>query len=536
MITFIKKYHTLPVILLSIGGMVKLYNDHEQFNRAITMLKAQHANLKTVQPCAQQENQKTWATTQAKVKDTVVQVFSQLAEIDLLEPYKSPSQGQGFGSGFFINDQGELVTNAHVVSHATSVWIQIPSLGKRVIDVEIVGVCPERDLALLRLTPENIALIKQVLGSIPYLKLGDSDAIYRADEILALGYPLGQNSLKSTTGVVSGRENIAGQHFIQMDAPINPGSSGGPSVNRYSEVIGINSAGIIQGGVQNVGYVIPVNELKIILDDLHKEKLLRKPFLGIRPMSGSEALTAYLGNPQPGGCYVAEVYKGSPLEKAGVLKGDMVYEINGYPVDVYGEMTVPWSEDKITISDYISRLKLGEKVHLVFYRKGIRKQVTINFDYTDLMPIRIMYPDYEEIPYEIIAGMVIVPLTLNHVALLHNHVPHLAHYTEIKEQQEPVLLMSHLFPDSQTHRSRALGIGALIQEVNGVPVKTIAALRAALIKGKDETFLTIKTNNAFAAFPLAKVLKDEPRFSQLYRYPISPTIQTLLQAVQLKAE
>ena len=118
-------------------------------------------------------------------------------------------------------------------------------------------------------------MIKRVLGSIPFLPLGDSDLIHRSDEVLALGYPLGQQSLKSTTGVISGRE----QHLIQMSAAINPGNSGGPSLNTKGEVIGINSAGI--PAAQNVGYMIPINDLKIVLADLYKVKLLRKPFLGV---------------------------------------------------------------------------------------------------------------------------------------------------------------------------------------------------------------------------------------------------------------
>src|SRR5262249_23942749 len=150
--------------------------------------------------------------------------------------------------------------------NATSVWIQIPSLGKRIIDVTIVGVCPERDIALLKLTPESEQLVRSLLGKIPYLPFGDSDGVHRAEELLALGYPLAQHTLKSTTGVVSGRENITGQAVIQMSAPINPGSSGGPSLNRAGQVIGINTATIL--GVQNANYIIPINEVKIVLDDL----------------------------------------------------------------------------------------------------------------------------------------------------------------------------------------------------------------------------------------------------------------------------
>ena len=96
-----------------------------------------------------------WRPVQERVKDTVVQVFAQIAELDLLQPYKTPTQASAIGSGFFINDEGDLITNAHVVDQAKAVWIQIPSLGKRIIDVDVISVSPERDLALLRVNPNH---------------------------------------------------------------------------------------------------------------------------------------------------------------------------------------------------------------------------------------------------------------------------------------------------------------------------------------------------------------------------------------------
>ena len=183
----------------------------------------------------------SWSALQTKVKNTVVQVFNQGAALDLLQPYKSPTQFQSVGTGFFINDQGELITNAHVIDQAKALYIQIPSLGKRQVEVYCVGVSPDRDLALLKVTEEGLKTIAQEMGAIPFLSLGDSDLVKRADEIMTLGYPLGQQGLKSTTGVVSGRE----ENLIQISAPINPGNSGGPSLNIQGDVIGINTSAIL---------------------------------------------------------------------------------------------------------------------------------------------------------------------------------------------------------------------------------------------------------------------------------------------------
>lgn len=527
----------LGIVTLLLGTVSMLWYQQQRLGERLVLLQGEQRPMMAspVQLTPIAANGSLWGGVQASAKDTVVQVFSQISEIDLLQPYRTPNQGQAFGSGFFISDQGELLTNAHVVANATSVWIQIPSLGKRIIDVTIVGVCPERDIALLQLTPESAQLVRSLLGKIPYLPFGDSDAVHRAQELLALGYPLAQHTLKSTTGVVSGRENITGQAVIQMSAPINPGSSGGPSLNRAGQVIGINTSTIL--GAQNANYIIPINEVKIVLDDLHHRKLVRKPFFGVVPLAANEALTEYLGNPKPGGVYAVEIYKKSLLESEGMQTGDMIYEINGHKVDNYGEMAVPWSEDRISMTDYIARLKLGQPVNLVYYRNGKRKEINFTFELSEQLPIRTIYPDYEHIDYEIVAGMVITPLTLNHAVGMQKVVPELSKYLETKEQLKPALLLTHVFPDSQAHRSRAIGIGSVITEVNGIPVGTLDELRAALLQHKDARFMTFKTsNNLFVVFERERVLFDELRFSQLYYYPISQTIQKILKASGLNSQ
>lgn len=464
-----------------------------------------------------------WRPIQEAVKDTVVQVFSQIAEFDFLQPYKTPAQYTSYGSAFFINEEGDLISNAHVVNQARALWIQIPSLGKQIIDIEVVSVSPERDIALLRLTPESKAKVRAQLGKIPYLKLGNSDNVFRSDEVMALGYPLGQQSLKSTTGVISGRE----RSMIQMSAPLNPGNSGGPTLNKRGEVIGINTA--IVAEAQSVGYFIPINDLEAIKPDLYKVKLLRKPYLGVLFNNASEQLTQYLGNPAPGGCYVAEVVKDSTLYKAGIERGDMLYQINGHKIDIYGEMRVPWNEDKISLIDYVSRLRIGEDVHIVAYRKGKRKEVCIKFNHSELPSIREVYPGYEPIDYEIFGGMVLMQLTFNHIQIMKNNIPGLMKYVELGNRGEPVLLITHIFPNSQLHRTRALMVGATINQVNGVPVHTLEDFRKVIKNSAHETFLTISaadnlsrtSDNMLVALAMDKVVQEESQLSQDFRYQLT---------------
>jgi len=471
-----------------------------------------------------------WRPVQDRVRDTVVQLFVQISAIDLLEPYKTPQQGTACGSGFFINDQGYLITNAHVINSAKSVWGQIPSLGKRIIDMEVVGISFERDLALLRVTPESRDLITKELGGIPYLPLGDSDLVRRSDEVLAVGYPLGQQSFKSTNGIISGHEH----HLIQMSAPINPGSSGGPLLNVRGEVIGVNSSGVTEA--QNVGYAIPINTLKTILNDLYEIKILRKPFLGVRFNNSTESLTKFLGNPLPGGCYVIETVKGSPLEKAGVMRGDMIYEINGHAVDMYGDMTVPWSEDKISIVDYPLRLSIGDTVTIGVYRKGQKKVFTVSFSLAEPQAIRSVYPGYETIDYEIFGGMVVQELNVNHIRMLGDHAPGLRKYGELKYQSEPVLIITHVFPDSQLYRGRNMPLGATLQEINGIKVKSLTDFRQVLKDIATQEYLTISASDnvtrasetIFVVLEVRKIIEEEQRLARDYRYQLSETAKEVL--------
>jgi serine protease Do len=352
---------------------------------------------------------------------------------------------------------------------------------------------------------------------------------------MTLGYPLGQQGLKSTVGVISGRESLEYRQFIQIDAPINPGNSGGPSLNFDGQVIGINTAGI--PGAQNVGYIIPINEIKTILADLYKreaesDKMLRKPFLGIGYGAGSLALNALLGNP-PGGVYITEVFKGSLLYNAGVKKGDILYEINGYRIDSYGQINVAWCEDKISIDNYSFYLRLGEPVKLVVYRKSERKELTVMFE--NVMPpaIRIMHPDFETIDYEVIGGMVIMQLARNHLPLLLNYSPMLIRYNEPKFQLKPALVITHVIPDSVAQRSRVIMPASLLKQVNGVKVHTLEELRNALLKSAQTNYVTVRVSEGFfAVFPVQQILNDEARLSFIYKYPISVAVKTLAELVE----
>ncbi len=467
-----------------------------------------------------------WVDVQKKVHDTVVQIFAKISKYNWFEPYKAPDQTINYGSGFLIHEDGSILTNFHVIEEAVGVQIQIPSLGKEQFDVEIVGIYPLMDLALLRIVPKDLLKIKKILGSIPKLALGDSDQVIRSQEILALGYPLGQQGLKSSQGIVSGREKLEMISFIQMTAPINPGSSGGPSLNSDGEVIGINFAGIEEA--QNVGYIIPINEVKSAIRDLNNVRLLRRPFLGGVFSISSDDMINFLNNPPQGGYYIVTIFEDSLLARANIIEGDMIYEINGYQVDKYGEISVPWSEDKISIFDLINRCTVGETISLVIYRTGKAIDITFNLSVEIPFPIREIYPGFEPIDFEVIGGMVVMPLTLNHVLFLQEIDPLFAKYTRINYQQSPKLLITNILHNSPFQRSRAIAAGDIISEVNGVCVATMEEFRNAALLSKKTGFLTIKTEEKlFGVVSLEKIIAQEDLLAVQHNYQKSKLIDQL---------
>lgn len=507
-----------------------------------------------------------WTKVRRELRNCVVQVFSHRAEFNWLEPYRTPAQGQSCGSAFFINDQGELITNAHVVNQAKAVFIQIPSQGKRQFEVDVIGLSMDRDLALLKLKPYNVDTIQQALGKIPFLTFADSNSIMGSEEIMTLGYPLGQQSLKGTTGIVSGREHIGGQYMIQISAPINPGNSGGPSIDRCGHVVGVNTSGIM--GSQNVNYIIPSNEVDLFIKQLrfmlNKQEVTKTPTLAENPLDAlnnnapepeqppllvrknplgliyapsSDDLARLLGNPVPGGLYITDTCPNSLVQKAGLKPGDMIYNFNGHTVDIFGDMQVPWSDEKVGIIDLMSLMTYGDNITMKIYRKGTPHNLKFTYEQTPLAPIRQLYPGYEAIDYEMIGGLVIMPLSLNLLYILAPAVPELAWYIDVRNQTKPALVVTHLLPDSVAMRARTINVGAVITETNGKPTRSLEDFRTALQESVTTNLLTLKTKDKlFIVFPFDQIVREEEKLARNFCFSITDTVRELRKKAYERAQ
>lgn len=469
------------------------------------------------------------------IGSAVVQIVSQIGTFDWLEPYAIAEQGERRGSGFFINHDGYLITNAHVIDGAKSLWVHVPMLGRHLVTASIVGVCPDRDIALLRIDPRALVALKEMSGgAVPTLTLGDSDLIRQGDSIVAFGYPLGDRRVKFSPGVVSGWEGSNGQSLIQITSPVNPGNSGGPLVDVQGRVVGIVAAQ--QSDAYGVGYALPINEVPLILDQLYTQRLVRKPILGAILVYGNDQKAAYLGNPLPAGVYISRVLPDSLFAKAGVQDGDMLYEFNGFALDAYGETVAPWGAERASLYDHASRLKIGQQVSLVVYRNGERKDLSMVFQETKLPAVRQMYPGYEPIEYEVIGGLVVMQLALNHIPLLFETAPELSVYQSPENVFKQRLIITHVIPGSTAQQARFLSEGDELETVNGKRVKTLKQLRTAISAGVSSEYLMITTRRAaVCVFSLKQILTDEIRLSADFAYPLSPFIRRLMKKTDVSA-
>ena len=257
---------------------------------------------------------------------------------------------QSLGSGVIIDAAGHVLTNEHVVLGAGSVMVNL--MDGRGLKADIIGVDPESDLAVLKL---------RAGGSLPFVAAGNSDDIMVGEPAIAIGNPFGLGHTV-TAGVISAtRRSIQTEDrlyldFIQTDASINPGNSGGPLLNADGEMIGINSA-IYQKG-QGIGFAIPVNRARRVVEDLIRYGEVQIGWLGMQVRDLTEVSAQNLGYNGPGGVAVSLIMNGGPAQQAGVKYGDIIEEVNGMSVRTKEDFGVATRQLQIGKT---ARLKVSRK-------------------------------------------------------------------------------------------------------------------------------------------------------------------------------
>jgi S1-C subfamily serine protease len=301
------------------------------------------------------------------------------------DPFGGAQRSEATGSGFVIDAGGDILTNNHVIDGATPDSITVQFADKKTVKAAIVGKDPSTDLALLKVDPEGLAL--------KALPLGSSKDVHVGDPTIAIGNPFGLDRTL-TTGVVSALQRqisapngFAIKDVIQTDAAINPGNSGGPLIDSAGRVIGINSQIETGGGSQGsvgIGFAVPIDTAKAILENLKKGETVQRAYLGITSLTVDGQLDA-LNLPVDHGALVQSVEANSPADLAGLKAGDLQATLTGSAnndsVVLGGDIITKIDGKAITSSDQLSQLvtshKPGDKVKVEIVRKKDTKTLTV---------------------------------------------------------------------------------------------------------------------------------------------------------------
>src|ERR1700736_1618058 len=267
------------------------------------------------------------------------------------------SQSQhALGSGVVVSPNGYVLTNNHVIENAKD--IQVALNDGRSLNAKLVGTDPQTDVALLKIDASNL----------PALTLADSDAVEIGDVVLAIGNPFGIGQTV-TEGIVSAKDrtNISGgdqdEDFIQTDAAINPGNSGGALVDTQGRLVGINTSILSRtGGNQGIGFAVPSNLCRWVMDSLVKNGRVDRGFLGVMIQNLTPDLATAFKLDRTNGALVGDVSPDSPADKAGLKSGDVITQLNGQPI-----------EDASQLKLRVAETAPGSKVHLGVNRNGESK-------------------------------------------------------------------------------------------------------------------------------------------------------------------
>ncbi len=281
---------------------------------------------------------------------------------DMFKEFGVPQERQSsaLGSGFIIDEKGIVVTNNHVISDAEDIIVRVD--GDREFKATVIGADPLSDIAVLKLDTEE---------KFKPVKFGDSDKARIGDWVIAIGNPFGLGGTV-TSGIISARNRSIGlsryEDYIQTDASINSGNSGGPLFDMNGDVIGINTAILGRNGSIGIGFSIPSNSAKLVIDQLIEFGETKRGWLGVRIQDVTKEIADVEKLDKPRGALVASVAENSPSEKAGVKAGDIILEFNGESIDEMKQLPM-----------IVARTEVGKKVKVKIWRnkKEIVKIITL---------------------------------------------------------------------------------------------------------------------------------------------------------------
>jgi len=414
-------------------------------------------------------------TLSRRVSRSVVQIFA--TGYALSESSESGAAAamitrqRATGSGVILSSDGYILTNGHVVTNARRVRVRLATEGPaghskmepsgKILDARVVGIDRDTDLAVIKIE-------KTGLDTLP---LGDSDTLRQGQLVMAFGNPLGLENSVSMGIVSSVARQIKPDDFmvyIQTDAPINPGNSGGPLVDADGNVMGINTFIFSQsGGSEGLGFAIPSNIIKNVFEQLRDAGHVHRGEIGVFAQSITPPLAAALTLPQDWGVMLSDVTPDGPADKAGLKPGDIVLSVNGKTLD---------SARQLDVNLY--RYKLGDKVNVQVLRgdEKLTFQVAVTERDDDPQRFADMVDPVKNIVPQL--GILGIAIDKNVTQLLPDLRRSIGVVVAARAGESP-------------YSGDSLNLGDVIYEVNGTPVSSIDALRAAIDKLKENDPLAL---------------------------------------------
>jgi serine protease Do len=366
---------------------------------------------------------------------------------------------QGLGSGVIVSPEGYILTNNHVIDGATDIEVTLSD--KREFKARLIGTDPKTDVAILKIDA----------GALPSIVIGDSSKVQVGDYALAIGNPFGVGQTV-TMGIVSakGRTHLGiedYEDFIQTDAPINPGNSGGALVNDRGELVGINTAIIAHGseGNQGIGFAVPVNLARTVMDQILKTGKVTRAYIGIVPQDMTPAMARAFGDKDLSGALVGDVSPNSPAQKAGLQKGDIIISMNGKPVNDSNDLRMT-----------VSMMAPGSRVDLKVTRDGAVRDIPVTLE--EMPGTQAELKQKSDATKSSLSGVSVQDLD-----------PETARQFRVPANTQGVVV-TDINPSSAAADS-GLQPGDVIQQVNRQPVKNTADFDRAMSASKNETLLLV---------------------------------------------
>mmetsp|Transcript_104006 Transcript_104006/g.184685 ORF Transcript_104006/g.184685 Transcript_104006/m.184685 type:complete len:855 (+) Transcript_104006:43-2607(+) len=495
------------------------------------------------------EEESDIATDYDHLKRSIVRIQTVHPNFDWFRPFTNSDGSVALGSGFFVQTEPYLLiaTNQHVINDALNVKVQLLLHGETQWDVDIVSASPKFDLALLTLKDDKgFKEVLQQAGISPTALSLSKNVASMGQDVIAMGFPLGQNSLKISKGNVAGNEVVSRNLCIQSTAPISPGNSGGPLLDEMgTEVVGVNFAGATSG--ENINFVIPAWRVQAMIN-LHrlsqphapsknqswKRLGFTTPEHGLLTVQPSQALYkashgchegVYVGRVQPDG-FVSKA-------KPAVVEGSMLVSVAGKKVDKFGKAAIPdLMEGKASIDDlfFISPNLLEE----VSFQTCLKGKITTHKVKT------AMTPDYEKgIPYidepitrkvnskfEMFGDIGVMSMTVNHISAAYQktHAPQITRWLLPERVTKPRLMIVYVRPG--TYASEVIPEGAAVEKVNGKVVRTLEDWQGALTLATKEDIFTLQTDlGVLLAVPYKETLRNQLKQSSLQPFVLTEGVK-----------